>query len=175
MWRIPQAVLASQDDAVILQHVLDQLSDPQAFLKKVEELYKSDEESFDTLYFKDGRVFERLSRPLMREAELRGRVWSFRDISERKQAEQKIRQQLQHLTALSTIDRVIAANFDLKLSLSEILTHVTKELDIDAAAILILNPNSQILEYGAERGFHTQSRQKVADCVWAGAMRAAWF
>ena len=161
MWRIPEAVLASRDDSVILQYVLDQLIDPQAFLKKVQELYKSDEESFDTLYFKDGRVFERVSRPLMREAELRGRVWSFRDISERKQAEEKIQQQLEHLTALSTIDRVIAANFDLKLSLSEILTHVTKELDIDAAAILILNHNSQILEYGAERGFRTKAVRKV--------------
>ena len=161
MWRIPEAVLASRDDSVILQYVLDQLIDPQAFLKKVQELYKSDEESFDTLYFKDGRVFERVSRPLMREAELRGRVWSFRDISERKQAEEKIQQQLEHLTALSMIDRVIAANFDLKLSLSEILTHVTKELDIDAAAILILNSSSQILEYGAERGFHTKAVRKV--------------
>lgn len=161
MWRIPQAVLASKDDSLLLQHALDQLSDSQGFLKKVQDLYKSEDESFDTLYFKDGRVFERLSRPLMRAAELRGRVWSFRDISERKRAEKKIQQQLEHLTALSTIDRVIAANFDLKLSLSEILTHVTKELDIDAAAILILNSNSQTLEYGAERGFHTKAVRKV--------------
>jgi PAS domain S-box-containing protein len=41
-----------------------------------------------------------------------------RDITERKQAEERIQRQLQHLTALSAIDRVIAANFDLRLSLS---------------------------------------------------------
>jgi PAS domain S-box-containing protein len=90
MWRIPQAVIASQDDSVLLQHVLDQLSDPQGFLKKVQELYKSEEESFDTLHFKDGRVFERLSRPLLLETELLGRVWSFRDITERKREEQAL-------------------------------------------------------------------------------------
>lgn len=79
------------------------------------------------------------------------------DITARKQAEEKIQQQLEHLTALSAIDRVIASNFDLRLSLSEILTHVTIELGVDAADIFILNPNSQILEFGAERGFHTSA------------------
>jgi diguanylate cyclase (GGDEF)-like protein/PAS domain S-box-containing protein len=87
IWRIPQEVMASKEDAVLLQYILDQLSDPQGFLRKVQELYRSAEESFDTLDFKDGRVFERLSRPLMQGVELRGRVWSFRDITRRKQAE----------------------------------------------------------------------------------------
>ena len=89
MWRIPQEVLNSQDDSVLLQHVLGQLVDPPSFLQKVQELYQSAEESFDTLYFKDGRVFERLSRPLMQKGEPRGRVWSFRDISARQRAEQE--------------------------------------------------------------------------------------
>jgi PAS domain S-box-containing protein/putative nucleotidyltransferase with HDIG domain len=83
------------------------------------------------------------------------------DISARKQAEERIQRQLEHLTALSAIDRVIAANFDLQLSLSEILTHVTVELGVDAADILILNPNLQMLEYGAERGFRTSAVRKA--------------
>ena len=90
IWHIPQAVMTSKDDEILLQYVFDQLNDPGAFLEKVQELYKSIEESFDTLYFKDGRVFERLSRPLMQGHLLRGRVWSFRDITERKQAELKL-------------------------------------------------------------------------------------
>ena len=79
------------------------------------------------------------------------------DITQRKLSEEKIRRQFEHLTALSAIDRFIAGNFDIKLSLSEILTHVIIELGIDAADILILNINSQMLEYGAERGFRIKA------------------
>ena len=91
MWRIPPEIIARKDDATLLQYVVDQMIDPQDFLQKVQELYKSDKESFDKLYFKDGRVFERLSRPLMREAQPRGRVWSFRDITERNCAEEELK------------------------------------------------------------------------------------
>ncbi|GEM_PF-626804 len=91
IWRIPPALIASRDDSVLLQHVLDQLGNPQSFLDKVQGLYKSKEESFDTLYFKDGRIFERLSRPILEGEELRGRVWSFHDITERKRAEEELR------------------------------------------------------------------------------------
>lgn len=87
MWMIPQEVMAKKDDALLLKYVIGQLSDPQGFLKKVRELYNSAEESFDTLYFKDGKVFDRLSRPMLQGTELRGRVWSFRDTTERRRIE----------------------------------------------------------------------------------------
>jgi PAS domain S-box-containing protein len=82
------------------------------------------------------------------------------DITQRKRAEARIQRQLELLTALSAIDRMIAANFDLKLSLSEILIHVLAELKVDAADILILNPSLQVLEYGADSGFRTKLIQK---------------
>jgi PAS domain S-box-containing protein len=87
LWRIPAQVMSSKDDSVLLNYVLDQLNDPQGFLKQVQELYRSKAESFDTLYFKDGRVFERLSRPLLQGTQLTGRVWSFRDVTARRQDE----------------------------------------------------------------------------------------
>ncbi len=106
----------------------------------------------------DIRWIESIIRPTLDE---KGRIIYldaiFSDIHERKLAEQRIEQQLEHLTALRAIDRFIAGNFDLKLSLAEILSHVLHELHVDAADILLLNPKSQMLEYGAERGFRTQN------------------
>jgi PAS domain S-box-containing protein len=93
------------------------------------------------------------------------------DITERKRADERIQRQLEHLTALSGIERAIASNFDLELSLAEILNHVTIELGIDAADILILNANSQMLEFAANRGFRTKtirSRQVRLGGSYAG-------
>jgi len=94
MWRIPVDALASTDDAPAIQFVLDQLQSPERFLAKVRHLYEHPmEESFDLLHFKDGRIFERSSRPMLVNGKPLGRVWSFRDISERKRAEEQIAQQ----------------------------------------------------------------------------------
>lgn len=88
MWRIPDKVLAANDDELAIQCVLDQLRTPEDFLEKVRYLYDHPmEESFDVLEFKDDRVIERLSRPMLVDGRPTGRVWSFRDISKSKQAE----------------------------------------------------------------------------------------
>jgi PAS domain S-box-containing protein len=89
MWKIPDEVMATKNDSDLLQYILDQLVDPQDFLQKVQQLYLSDADNFDTLYFWDGRIFERLSQPLMIGTEWSGRVWSFRDVTDRKQAEEE--------------------------------------------------------------------------------------
>ncbi len=81
LWQIPAELLRTREDNRMLAHVLDQLIDPQAFLDKVRQLYASKDESTDTLYFKDGRVFERYSCPLTKDDKAVGRVWSFRDIT----------------------------------------------------------------------------------------------
>ena len=91
LWNIPPTIVGACDDNSLLGHVLEQLSDPDAFLKRVHDLYKSNENSFDVIHFKDGRVFERYSFPLWLNKPL-GRVWSFRDITERKLAEQELLQ-----------------------------------------------------------------------------------
>ena len=91
MWKVPANVVSSGDDNTLLNYVLEQLTDPEEFLNKVLELYKTpDAESDSLVHFKDGRVFDRISKPIYLVGEVRGRVWSFFDITERKRAEKEI-------------------------------------------------------------------------------------
>jgi PAS domain S-box-containing protein len=92
LWRIPEELIKKREDKKLLDFVLDQLKEPKAFLSKVQALYKTSDEDFDVLDFKDGRVFERFSSPLIRHGQIEGRVWSFRDITDRKRAEEALRE-----------------------------------------------------------------------------------
>jgi diguanylate cyclase (GGDEF)-like protein/PAS domain S-box-containing protein len=88
LWQITGEILASKNDNTALIYVLNQLEDADAFLKKVLDLYATPEiSSFDMLKFKNGKIIERYSIPQRVDGNVVGRVWSFRDVTERKRAE----------------------------------------------------------------------------------------
>src|SRR5216117_166758 len=92
MWRLPAALIAANNDAAgrrrLIEHVRDQLVNPQLFVDGIQERYAEPQsDSFDVVTFKDGRVLERYSIPLRLEGRSVGRVWSFRDVTARRRAE----------------------------------------------------------------------------------------
>src|SRR5690606_10277814 len=100
LWRLDEATLSYGDDERALTAVLDQLKDPDAFVRRVQELYQTPAaESCDVVEFLDGRVYERYSQPQRVGEMIVGRVWSFRDVTERRTAEQALRERERELAA----------------------------------------------------------------------------
>ena len=92
MWSIPREAMSAADEKPRIQIATAQLKEPAGFEAKIEELHSRPEaESYDVLELKDGRIFERYSRPQRIGDKCVGRVWCFRDVTERRRAEQDLR------------------------------------------------------------------------------------
>lgn len=114
MWGVPESLMASRDDSRVLAFVLDQLRDPERFIKKVRELYDEPEaQSYDWLEFKDGRMFERYSHPQRIGGRTIGRVWSFHDVTRLRLMEDTVRRHARAFDHIS--DAVITLDLQARI------------------------------------------------------------
>jgi PAS domain S-box-containing protein len=121
MWRIPRAIIERHNDWELLAFATEQLLDANAFLDRVRSLYgHSDSESLDVLRFKDGRSFERYSRPQISNGEVIGRVWSFRDITERQRTLMQARFLAEASRVLGSLELVPAMQTIARLAVIEL-------------------------------------------------------
>jgi PAS domain S-box-containing protein/putative nucleotidyltransferase with HDIG domain len=92
LWNVPDDVIASGDDAPLLAFNTSQLRDPPSFQERVRHLYEHPlESSRDELDLADGRILDRYSSPMLGPNQgYYGRVWYFRDVTDRKRMEQAL-------------------------------------------------------------------------------------
>jgi PAS domain S-box-containing protein len=101
MWNIPPDIVKTQDNQKIITYFQSQIRDPDGFLVNMNDLLlHPSRESYDMIELNDGRVFERYSKPQKIGKDVVGRVWSFRDITDRKHSEENLVASLQEKEVL---------------------------------------------------------------------------
>jgi diguanylate cyclase (GGDEF)-like protein/PAS domain S-box-containing protein len=92
MWNVDAQTIARRDGKALVEHILDQVKDREGSRDSIDRLYADPmSTAAELMELKDGRIYERYSQPQFLEGEPVGRVCCFRDITERNQAEEKLR------------------------------------------------------------------------------------
>ena len=153
MWCIAPELIDDKDEQAILEHILDQLVDPELFSQNTLALYAdSVTEFFDVLTFKDGRVLERTSRPMLVNDQSSGRVWSFRDVTLSKQTEKAL------IEAKETAEKITRYK-------SEFLASMSHEIRTPMNGVLGMLGLLQQSKLNTEQKHHCQLAQSSAELL----------
>lgn len=144
LWGIPPNMMVTARANDLWDYISRQLKDPAGHLARVQEIVASSTtESFDILELKDGRVFERNSAIQLIDQRSIGRVWSYRDITQRKRAEdalaneKRVLEQIASGASLATVLEVLVRGVE------------AQSCDGMMCTVLVFDEQAQCLRHGA--------------------------
>lgn len=165
MWQIPPEAAAGGDFSGVFRIILEQVADPDDFRRKIGALWSSPEDDYTIVRFKDGRIFDSVSRPIRDGTALQGRLWTFSDVGMQIQTEAALRESeaifrefFKHSPVYAFIkddkDRALrlSDNFENMLGhpVDELLGKRTDELFPAAAARKMMDDDRALLKTGTK-------------------------
>ncbi|MGN7150462.1 putative bifunctional diguanylate cyclase/phosphodiesterase [Arthrobacter sp. SAFR-179] len=109
MWGIRPELMEADSEEPVMQLVVEQVADPVAFTARLGELQQDPAaQSHDVVEFRDGRTYERYSRPQRVGEKIVGRVWSFRDVTPRRKAQEQAHRAMMDLAVQAEKLRAMA-------------------------------------------------------------------
>jgi diguanylate cyclase (GGDEF)-like protein len=142
LWSIPPEIALDGDDRAMCAHLVEQLVHPEPFLHSRDLQYADNGAHRDLLRLKDGRFLEQFARTVELGGEQHLRLWSFRDITERKQIEQRERSH-RHVLEL------LARGAPLRGVLDAVVLGVEATNPGMLCSIMLLSPDGRHLITGA--------------------------
>jgi signal transduction histidine kinase/ActR/RegA family two-component response regulator/PAS domain-containing protein len=174
LWHIPLKMMETGDDYQFMEWVMSNLADPEAFCAKVEYLYNNPEStSIDEVVLKDGHIFDCYSASVRSHlGTYYGRIWYFRNITERKLSEKFIQQQREREILLREITQKISQSLELATIFNTATEEVREFLSVDRVGIFKFDVNSNY-QYGefvsesVKHGLTSIVANKVTDNCFA--------
>lgn len=143
MWQISEELMRFGNKEKLINRVLLLLTEPQEILRQVKHLQENPTTaSRKEVNLNDGRVFDCYSTPVLSPSgECYGRIWSFRDITQRKQTEARLRKQAEREHLLGEMNQRIRQTLNLDEVLNTTVEEVRKFLACDRALIYRFHPD----------------------------------
>jgi diguanylate cyclase (GGDEF)-like protein/PAS domain S-box-containing protein len=175
LWQISESAMATWGKSRALGFVEPLLKEPDRFIARIAELYSQPAaESHDILELKDGRILEGRSRPQQMSDRIIGRVWSFRDVTERQHTEAQIRYQATH-DLLTGLPNRLMYDERLAIALAQAAKHETQLavmfLDLDRFKLIndtLGHAAGDLLLQGFARRIAATLREEDTLARWAG-------